>query len=579
MSTPQINISSLDFNSIKNSLKSYLQTKSEFSGYDFNGSALNALLDVFAYNTLYYSYYANMIANEAFLDTAKLERNIVSLVKPLGYVVPSKTSSKVEMVATLKSTQGQTQPSVLFRAYTDFFSGISPNNVVYRFYTTEDVTLLPFSSANLTLYEASSVVNNLPVSVDTVNQKAFLASTNIDISTLVVKVNGEVWTKYNTYQPSSDPEGKVYFIDRLSNGFYLIFGKRTINDYQTSFGKNIESTDVVTVTYLIPSGSASNGIFSFSNSNLSVVSNTQSNNGTDGPDLDLVKFFAPKLLAANDRAITRDDYYGLLLSSNLLPAGISKKEQINIWGGEDADPASYGRVFVSYADTNLTSTTPTITKNIKFLKDKSVVSIIPEYIKSEIITVNLLFNIRGIVSGQLQSVQNTINNIYNQNLIFNNNVNSTSIRDILFATYPEITSFDITTANIILNVYGSGSQKYLYFKNPLKLPVVTGAAGGLGRVINSSIFTYNGINISLTDFLPSPSAQIGELVAVNSAGLRITSIPKLGTVDYAKGIVYINSGVIPESTNIRVSGSVENTNNVIMKDEYIPNISSSGRIV
>lgn len=569
MSTPQINISSLDFQSIKTSLKSYLQTKPEFSGYDFNGSALNALLDVFAYNTLYYSYYSNMIANESYLDTAQLERNIVSLVKPLGYLVPSKTSSKVEIVAT-------TKPGVstfLFKPYDDFFSGISPNNNVYKFYALEDINLSAGNNTNTTLYEASSVVNNLPVAVDTTNQKAFLANANIDISTLTVKVNGEIWTRYNTYQPASDPDGKVYFIDRLSNGFYLIFGKRTINDYQTSLGKNIESTDTVTVSYLIPSGTSSNGVVSLSNSNVTIVSSSRSDSGADGPDLDLVKFFAPKLLASNDRAVTRDDYYGLLLGSGLLPAGIDKKEKINVWGGEDADPASYGRVFLSYADTNLTATNSTVKKNIQYLKSKSVVTIVPEYIRSQTVSVNLIFNIRGILSNQLSGVQTTLNSIYNNNLIFNNNINSTSIRDVLFDTYPDITSFDILSASIVLDVYGSGASKFLYFKNRIKAPTI----GTIGRIISSELFNYKGINISLSDY--RVSTEIGEIVAVNSAGLRITSIPKLGTVDYAKGIVYINSDVIPESTTIKISAVVENSNNVIMKDEYIPVVSSSGRLV
>jgi hypothetical protein len=193
--------------------------------------------------------------------------------------------------------------------------------------------------------------------------------------------------------------------------------------------------------------------------------------------------------------------------------------------------------------------------------------------------VTLNFNVRGIVSNQLSSIQTSINNIYNQNLAFNNNVNSTSIRDVLFQTYPDITSFDIISANVILDVFGSDSQKYLYFKNTLKRPAIIVTTGAMGRIISSSIFNYNGTTISLSDFLPFPSATIGELVAINSAGLRITSIPKLGTVDYAKGIVYINSGVLPESTNIRVAGTVENSNNIIMKDEYIPSVSSVGKIV
>ena len=565
MSTPQINISSLDFQSIKNSLKSYLQTKSEFSGYNFNGSGLNALLDVFAYNTLYYAFYSNMIANETYLDTAQLERNIVSLVKPLGYLVPSKTCSKTEIVTTTKTGVA----SYTFAAYTDYFSAISSDNNVYRFYAIEDYSVLSGVNSDLVLYEASSVVKDLPVSVDTVNQKAFLANTGVDITTLKVKVNGEEWALYNTYQAAANPDGKVYFIDRLSNGFYLIFGKRTINDYQTSLGKNIESTDVVTVSYLIPSGSSSNGISSFSNTNLSVLSNTQSNNGADGPDIDLIKFFAPKLLAANDRAVTRDDYYGLLLASNLLPAGINSAEKINIWGGEDGDPATYGRVFISYADSSLASTNSTIRKNIQYLKSKSIVTVTPEYIRSQIVNVTLNVVVRGIPSSQSSALQTSLNGLYNNNYVFNNTINSVDIKDALFQTYPSLGSLDITNAFITLNIIGSDTEKLLYFKNSLKLPT----ANTVGRTIQSNILNYKGTPIYLTDVRTTQTT--GEIVAVNNAGLRITSIPKLGTIDYSKGIVYLNSDVVSEGSTLNVYGYVANPNNIIMKDEFIPNVNSN----
>ena len=45
------NLTQLDFIDIRASIVSYLQTRPEFSDYEFEGSTLSYLIDILAYNT------------------------------------------------------------------------------------------------------------------------------------------------------------------------------------------------------------------------------------------------------------------------------------------------------------------------------------------------------------------------------------------------------------------------------------------------------------------------------------------------------------------------------------------------
>ena len=224
MANPKINISSLDFDGIKASLKAYLNTKPQFTGYDFNGSAINILLDVMAYNTLFYGYYTNMIANETFLDTAQIDNNIIRLAAPLGVLVPNKTCAKstltVSGIATITS-------------YSSVFTGSDVSGASYRFYTLTNTNVN--GSTTLDVYEASTVANKLQITVDTTTQTSFLG-TNIDPITVSVQVNGETWSRYDgTTVPNSS--SKIFYIERIVDGFQLVFGKKNSTDYASSYGK------------------------------------------------------------------------------------------------------------------------------------------------------------------------------------------------------------------------------------------------------------------------------------------------------------------------------------------------------
>ena len=93
----KLEISQLDFDGIKDNLKPFLSQQDEFTDYDFEGSGMNILLDVLAYNTHYIGYNANMLANEMYLDSADQRASVVSLAKQVGYTPRSAVSSQAKI--------------------------------------------------------------------------------------------------------------------------------------------------------------------------------------------------------------------------------------------------------------------------------------------------------------------------------------------------------------------------------------------------------------------------------------------------------------------------------------------------
>ena len=98
-------IDSLDFNNIKQNLKSYLSSQSVFEGYNFEGSGLNVLLDILAYNTHYQAFYNNMAISEAFIDSAVKPDSINSLLKLLNYIPQSRVSAKATVKVIARSPE------------------------------------------------------------------------------------------------------------------------------------------------------------------------------------------------------------------------------------------------------------------------------------------------------------------------------------------------------------------------------------------------------------------------------------------------------------------------------------------
>ena len=79
---PYSQVSNLDFEQIKISLKDYMRAQSEFTDYDFEGSALATLIDTLAYNTYYTAFNTNMVVNELFIDSATLRLSLIHISEP-----------------------------------------------------------------------------------------------------------------------------------------------------------------------------------------------------------------------------------------------------------------------------------------------------------------------------------------------------------------------------------------------------------------------------------------------------------------------------------------------------------------
>lgn len=568
-SSPQVNISSLDFQNLKASFKEYLSTVPEFADYNYDGSAINLLLDVFAYNTMYYAYYANMIANEMFLETAQIENNVVSLLKPLGVLLPSRSCSTGEITGIAVGT------SSTFTAYTNYLVGTSNTGLTYRFYTIKDISL-DANPQTFKVYQASTVVKNVQLNVDLTEQKAFIANKDLDINTIKITVTSggveETWSLYDNTK-NVGPNAKVFFIDRTSAGFYVLFGKRTINDLSNNYGKNIAAGDVVKISYLIPVGESANGVASYgSNSVVVVRSAVASAGGRTTPDLDLYRYSAPKVFAANDRAVTKDDYYGLLLNSGQLPANIDTSAEINIWGGEEANPPAYGRVFISFADEGLTAGSYSVKNSISYLKKKAMLTVLPEYVQPQGITANIDLNLIGS-STTNTAVKNLVNDYYNTTPVFNNQIMFSAIKDLILSRYT-VTAININKITLSLSGYGSSTPRNFYFKNAF----ASASAGTNSTVVKSDTITYQNNQVTLGDsptVYGSDGVSVeGNLFAYKTSGAVLDNNP-VGRVDYTNGVVTVYPDVLPTSTKTRITVVPRYQDTLLFNNEFLLKVNTT----
>lgn len=388
--TTPTTLGNLEFTQIKKSLTDYLRDQSALAGYNFEGSAMQSVIDLLAYNTFYYAYYSNMINAEAFLDSAQKEDSIISLCKPLGFTVPSRTAAVARVFV------GGLSSSTSIPAGTRFFSSNS-DGVQYSFYNLENIPLVDGNSPTegFDIYEATRYVNfNALPNFDFANQRIAVAAEGFDLDsielTITEKINDttrqtEVWTRVQNVGYTAKVDENIYFVERTSSGFAVLFGN------SNSLGKSIGSSiTAIQLRYILTSGSEANNLSFFTISSVNnqtgvVQTLAQSKNGKTDLDLDEVRFVAPKWFAAQERAVTVNDYKALLLQSGFF----TSQSQFNVFGGQDLIPPRYGRVFVT---SNLLPSDPLVPQMIEFLKERSVVTILPEYVLTESLNLYTDFN-------------------------------------------------------------------------------------------------------------------------------------------------------------------------------------------
>lgn len=348
----KLNISSLDFDSTKQLLINYLKSQSTFADYDFQGSALNQLLNVLAYNTTMMSFYLNMAVNESFLDTAVLFPNIVSRAKAMGYTPGSGSSAEAVVNVAITRTASDNTTSLTLPAFTPFTS--QPlNGVSYNFLATDSMSVAntgnTFYFNNVTLKEGQPVIKTYVMdSATNPNQIFDLGDTNIDTSSLRVAVQtSNTQISQNTYTLAED----ATTVNGQSNVYYLEMGpKGTWRIYfgDDLLGASLNDGNLVIVSYINTSANAANGLKTFqlqssllagSTSNVTTV--VASAGGSIGETGDEVRFSASKSHLSQNRCVTVDDY------SNMIAKKYPYFKAVTVWGGEKNNPPVYGQVFIA----------------------------------------------------------------------------------------------------------------------------------------------------------------------------------------------------------------------------------------
>ena len=387
MASNKIAITDLEFDTIKSNLKSYLSAQTTFQDYDFEGSGMDVLMDILAYNTHYMGYYANMIGNEMFMDSSSLRESVVSHAKHLNVIPTSVTSPTAYLNMTFTPTGSPV--SLTIAKNTKFTTSISA--ISYTFTTTSATTILPaagvYSVTNLAIKEGKILNKSYTVDLANTLQRFIIPNANVDTSTISVTVQNSssdstvvAWADGNSLDVTTITSSqKVYFLQEVEEGKYeLIFGDGAV-------GKQLSDGNIIFIEYLVTGGVAANQASSFTavgsvagltSANYTLTVATAASGGAVSESINSLKNNAPKLYQAQKRATTKDDYKAILLAER------NDIDSITIYGGEDASPPVYGKVYIAIKPAGNTSYSNTAKDDIKsaILKKSNVVTVIPEIV-------------------------------------------------------------------------------------------------------------------------------------------------------------------------------------------------------
>ena len=351
MATNRLTVTDLDFDTIKTNLKNYLKSQSEFTDYDFEASGLNVLLDVLAYNTHYNAYYLNMVANEAFMDTAVLRSSVVSHAKSLGYVPQSTTAPRAIIDLTIPTGSNTADSLTLPRGF-NFRTNLLDNST-YNYTLLTDTTVdkvgSDFVFRNLSIYEGELISYNYTYNSATNPKAVFpIPDANVDTTSIVVTVQVSSSNLSSaTYSLGTDvldvtSNSEVYFLQEGQDSKYEIyFGDAFV-------GKKLTDGNIVNMSYLVTSGSASNRSNNFvATSSVSpytvynITSVQQSSGGAERESTDSIKLNSTLQFATQNRLVTTKDYESYIKKS------YGAVDSVSVWGGQEEIPPVYGKVFIS----------------------------------------------------------------------------------------------------------------------------------------------------------------------------------------------------------------------------------------
>lgn len=384
--TSNIQIVPLDFDRIRADIKRYLQAQTQFRDYNFEGSALSLFIDILSYDAYYHGWYANFVVNEVFLQTAQIRNSVVAAAKQVGYIPRSVTSSTAEVDITIGNVSAS-EAVLTLPKYSEFNSVVAGKT--FKFYTLVDTVTYPTGNTITlrgvelregTLLTQTYDINNTNYSTNGTKLRIF--NQNVDTTTISVLVSP---TNTSSVTYTYTQATSAIAVNSTSNVYFLF--ETNAGDYEIQFGdnrlgRNLNEGNRVTIRYLDSRGADSSGAntFTYVGSSLGVVSNTSnvtialSNanipayGGAARESIESIKRLAPNIYQVQGRVVTPDDARSILLSE------VSGIDSLTIWGGEDNDPPTYGKMFICLKPVNAERFGPTQKRTIidKVLRPKAL---------------------------------------------------------------------------------------------------------------------------------------------------------------------------------------------------------------
>jgi len=563
MAQHRLDISELDFENIKSSLKRFLSNQTQFKDYDFEGSSMAVLLDLLAYNTHYLAYNANFVANEMFMDTAQLRSSVASLAKLVGYTPNSARAPVADLQLVINDGTGST---ITIPAGTKFSSSI--DGLTYTFVTIGDHVVQPvdgvYTAQSLNVYEGTYVSYNYTFDSSDIDQRFLIPSDRADSTTIKVAVtNSASDATTATYTKATsitelDGTSKVFFLQEAEDGQYEVyFGDGVI-------GKKLDDGNIITISYVVTNKTEANAAKTFALqgsisgfTDVTITVNSEAQGGAEPESLPSIKSNSANFYASQDRAVTVEDYK---VKTKQLYANV---QSVSAWGGEDNDVPFYGRVYISILPTsgsNLTESTKS--RIVTDLKKYSVASVTPVIVDPEITSIILRSSIK-FDAGATTKVSDTIKSDV-ITTITNYNANTLQSFDNMFRHSKMTGLIDDTDESILSNVttvqlrksftptIGS-SQKYsVAFSNALYNPHSGHASEG-GGILSSSGFKIDGNTTDVFFLDDDGNGNVRRYKMDGSA--RSYANATQGTIDYSSGLVEINSLNVSNIENIRGAAS------------------------
>jgi hypothetical protein len=567
MANNSISLVSLDFDTIKYDLTTYLKNQSQFADYDFTGSNMSVLLDILSYNTYLNSFYINMAVNEMFLDSAQLQSSVVSLAKTLNYTPRSYKSSR--NTVSCQFPQGSLS-SLTIPAGTRFAAQNGSGN--YTFVTRQSSVLYPsggyFTINNLMVYEGKYLTDTFVVDNTVQNQRFILSNQQIDTDSLNIIVSENNGANVTTFAAASsllglDSTSAVYFIQATQNNYYeIVFGDGV-------FGRIPLNNATVFANYMNTTGTDADGSTNFNLVDVvaaapnSITTATTSYSGANAESIESIRYNAPRSYQTQERAVTVNDYKQLILQN------YSDIKNVHVYGGETlTGSVNFGTTFIvpaTYSGYNLTLSEQADIQN--FLLKRNVLGITPQLVNPTYLYLEIYSTVK------YDPNQTTLSSAGIQAAVSSTIVsyNSTTLQN--FDT--EFRLSDFMTAITSTDTSISSNQTYAIMKkiispqlnSPESILVPFSNAIKPGSFF-SSVFLSGGVEYSYTDYNPNVSnftftQSVSGLTinnTTNVAYLQTTNLSgqttyiESGTIDYLNGIVSLaqinitdfigNSGVI-----------------------------------